>query len=49
MSGFFFGGIDYDKYYFDDVKQILEYCKETLLPMFDNLNDREGIYFRAWY
>lgn len=49
MSGFFFGGTDYDEYYFDDVEQVLKYCEETLLPMFDNLGERESIYFSTWY
>ena len=49
MSGFFFGSTDYDEYYFDDVEQVLKYCEETLLPMFDGLDDREGIYFSTWY
>lgn len=49
MSGFFFGSTDYDEYYFDDVEQVLKYCEETLLPMFDGLDDRESIYFSTWY
>lgn len=49
MSGFFFGSTNYDEYYFEDVEQVLEYCEETLLPMFDELDDRESIYFSTWY
>lgn len=49
MSGFFFGGTDYDEYYFEDVRQVLHYCESTLLPMFDELDDRESIYFSTWY
>ena len=50
MNGFFFGSTDYDEYYFGDVKQVLKYCEETLLPMFDELEDGgEGIYFTTWY
>lgn len=49
MSGFFFGSTEYDDYYFDDVKEVLEYCEETLLPMFDELDNSEGIYFSTWY
>lgn len=49
MSGFFFGSTEYDEYYFDDVEQVLKYCEETLLPMFDNLGERESIYFSTWY
>ena len=49
MSGFFFGSTDYNEYYFEDVKQVLKYCEETLLPMFDDLDDRESIYFSTWY
>lgn len=49
MDGFFFGSIDYDESYFGDVEQVLKYCEETLLPMFDKLDDRESIYFSTWY
>lgn len=49
MEGFFFGSIDYDKYYYDDIEQVLKYCEETLLPMFSELDDNEGIYFNTWY
>lgn len=49
MSGFFFGSTDYDECYFDDVEQVLDYCDSTLLPMFDELDDREYIYFSTWY
>lgn len=49
MSGFFFGSTDYNEYYFEDVKEVLKYCKEKLLPMFDNLDDKESIYFSTWY
>lgn len=49
MSGFFFGSTDYNGYYFKDVEQVLKYCEETLLPMFDELDDRESIYFSTWY
>lgn len=49
MDGFFFGSTDYDEYYFEDVEQVLKYCEETLLPMFDELDDRESIYFSTWY
>lgn len=49
MSGFFFGSTDYNEYYFEDVEQVLKYCEETLLPMFDKLDDRESIYFSTWY
>lgn len=49
MEGFFFGSTDYDDYYFEDVEQVLKYCEETLLPMFDELDGRESIYFSTWY
>lgn len=49
MEGFFFGSTDYDEGYFGDVEHVLKYCEETLLPMFDNLYDRESIYFSTWY
>lgn len=46
-SGFFFGSTDYDEYYFSNVERILEYCKEDLLPLFDN--DDSYLYFSIWY
>ena len=49
VDGFFFGSTEYDEGYFDDVEQVLKYCEETLLPMFDELDDRESIYFSTWY
>lgn len=49
MGGFFFGSTDYDEYYFEDVEEVLKYCEESLLPMFDELDDRESIYFSTWY
>jgi hypothetical protein len=48
-EGFFFGSTEYDEGYFYDVEMVLHYCEETLLPMFDELNDSEGIYFTTWY
>lgn len=49
MGGFFFGSTDYDEYYFEDVKEVLKYCEETLLPMFDDLDTEEYITFDTWY
>ena len=49
MKGFFFGSTEYDENYYNDVKQVLQYCETTLLPMFDELDNREGIYFNTWY
>lgn len=48
-EGFFFGSTDYDNHYFNDVKDVLEYCNETLLPMYNELEDNESIYFTIWY
>lgn len=49
MSGFFFGSTNYDKYYFDDVQEVRDYIKNTLLPEFDKLESNETIYFETWY
>lgn len=49
MKGFFFGSTDYDEYYFDDVQEVRDYVKDTLLPEFDKLDSNEEIYFETWY
>lgn len=49
MSGFFFGSTDYDDYYYEDVKAVRDYIKDTLLPEFANLKDDESIYFETWF
>lgn len=49
MSGFFFGCTDYDEYYFEDVQEVRDYVKNTLLPEFDKLESNETIYFETWY
>ena len=49
MSGFFFGDTDYNEYYFEDVEEVLRYCKEELLPMFEDLDKGEYITFDTWY
>ena len=49
MSGFFFGSTDYDDYYYKDVEEVRNWVKETLLPKFDNLKDKEYIEFSTWY
>ena len=38
QSGFFFGGTDYDKWYFDDVKDCLKQMKK-----YRKLLDKEGV------
>ncbi len=48
-EGFFFGTYDYDEYYFDDVKEVRDYVKNTLLPEFNKLEDDEYIEFEIWY
>ena len=48
-SGFFFGSTDYDEDYFENIKEVLWYCKEELLPEFDSLNSDEELYFSIWY
>ena len=49
MNGFFFGSTDYDEYYYDDVKQVFEYCKNHLLPTFNELEEDEYLTFETWY
>jgi len=48
QGGFFFGSINYDKYYYDDVVDVLNNCV-TLLQEFDNLKEGESIIFNIWY
>ena len=47
-GGFFFGNINYDEYYYDDVVDVLENCN-ALLPEFDNLKEDESIIFKIWF
>lgn len=49
QSGFFFGGTEYDDYYFDDVKEVKKYVENTLLPEMSTLRDDEHISFKIWY
>lgn len=49
MSGFFFGSTEYDDYYYEDVKEVREYIRDTLLPEFSKLDDDTDIYFETWY
>lgn len=49
MSGFFFGSIDYDDYYYEDVEAVRDYVKDELLPEFDTLKEDEDIYFETYY
>ncbi|WP_295723666.1 hypothetical protein [uncultured Leptotrichia sp.] len=48
QGGFFFGNINYDEYYYDDVVDVLENCN-ALLPEFDNLKEDESIIFKIWF
>jgi hypothetical protein len=48
-EGFFFGDTEYDEYYFDDVKDVKEFCENTLIPKFMALDDGEEIQFNIWY
>lgn len=47
MAGFFYGSTDYDEWYLDDVKDVIEHLKNSILPEFDNLFDDEYIVFNA--
>lgn len=49
MSGFFFGSTEYDKYYFEDVKEVRDYIKNALLPKFEELESEEDIFFETCY
>lgn len=49
MSGFFFGSTEYNEYYFEDVKMVRDYIKNTLIPEFNNLGEDEEITFGIWY
>ena len=49
MSGFFFGSTEYNEYYFEDVKMVRDYIKNTLIPEFNNLEEDEEITFEIWY
>lgn len=48
-EGFFFGSTDYDEAYFNNVKVVRDYVKNTLLPQFDELKEDEKIYFEILY
>lgn len=47
MAGFFYGSTNYDKWYFDDVKDVIEHLKNNIIPEFDKLDDNEYIAFNA--
>lgn len=47
-GGFFFGSINYDEYYYDDVVDVLDNCN-ALIQEFDNLKEGESIIFNIWY
>jgi hypothetical protein len=49
MDGFFFGSTAYDKYYIQDVEEVLKKLETNILPAFDNLQDTEYITFETWY
>ena len=46
-GGFFFGDTDYNEVYFDDVKEVKEFCKNTLIPQLENLGEDSTIEFYA--
>lgn len=49
MDGFFFGSIEYNNNYFDDVLKVRDYVDSELLPQFDDLENNESIEFSTWY
>lgn len=48
-EGFFFGSIQYDSGYFDDVAEVKNYITNILLPELENLKDNEYINFNISY
>lgn len=46
-GGFFFGSVDYDEYYFQDVEDVLKRCKEILEYMDKNPSD--VVVFHIWF
>lgn len=48
-SGFFFGSTDYDKYYFEDVKQVRDTCERLITEVLPNLAEGEEVCFYIWY
>lgn len=49
IEGFFFGNTEYNDYYFQDVFDVYEYCKDYLMHEFDSLEENESITFSIWY
>ena len=47
MVGFFYGSTDYDRWYLDDVKDVIKHLKNDIIPEFDDLFDNECIVFNA--
>ena len=47
MAGFFYGSTDYNEWYLDDVKDVIEHLKNNIIPEFDKLDDDECIVFNA--
>ena len=48
-DGFFFGSTDYDEWYFDDVKEVKEFCENELIPHLQTLDEDEEIEFAISY
>ena len=46
-GGFFFGNTDYDEVYFDDVREVKDFCENTLIPQLENLDEDSTIEFYA--
>ena len=49
QPGFFFGNTEYNKYYLEDVQNVLDDMINNVLPKFDELNSGESITFSIWY
>lgn len=49
VSGFFFGSVEYDELYFDDVERVKYYIETELLPEFEDLSENECVLFEINY
>lgn len=44
-SGFFFGNIDYDEWYFHDIK----FARDEVNRLLNDTTDEDELYYYAWY
>lgn len=48
-EGFYFESTEYDKYYFEDVEEVLNTMTNIILPQFKKLLEDESIKLMIWY